>query len=147
MLIPQSRKPRVAVAAGIVIALLLFSAPAHGTKYPPKPSLESISGSWIALTDYGEVCRLTLNGPGGTGELSCSSEGRTYKVNVTRIELRGYDLTVLLGSSRDRLEGEVVRSKFGARLGRERMNFFTDSRVLSDLTRVGIGVCEDVGHD
>lgn len=148
--IPAQRATTSAAALRIgaaVTASLLLSVTAHSTKYPPVPSLETISGSWIAVREYGGVCKLVLDGPAGSGEISCVSGAREYRANVSRIELHRNKLTVFVRSGADRLEGEVVRSKFAARLGRERMNFFNEERIVADMKSVGVSTCESAGRD
>lgn len=135
------------VGAGVVVLLLCCVHTVHSTKYPPVPSLETISGAWIAVREHGEVCRLVLDGPAGTGEMSCFFGAREYRTNISGITLHRNKLTVLLGSAADQLEGEVVRSRFAARLGRERINFFTEERIVADLTRLGVSTCEPRDRD
>lgn len=131
----------VRAGVGIAVVLLCSISAVHSTKYPPVPSLESISGSWIAVREHGGVCRLVLDGPTGTGELSCVSDGRSYQAQVGGIELRRNELTVRLGSADEQIKGEVVRSRFAARLGRERIFFFAEQRIVSEMRRLGVSIC------
>jgi len=141
---PRSTTVADILRAGVGVAILLLCSvdTVHSIKYPPVPSLETISGSWIAVREHGGVCRLVLDGPTGTGEMSCFSGEREYRTDVSGIKLRRNKLTVLLGSAGDQLEGEVVRSRFAARLGRERIFFFTEQRIVSEMTKVGLSTCE-----
>ena len=93
-------------------------------KPPPPPSLDSITGSWIVVRAHGEVCKLLVEGRRAEGEMTCVGAARNYQARVSGLELHRQRLVVYLGSGGDRLEGEVVRSRFSAKLGQERRSSF-----------------------
>lgn len=106
------------------------------TTVPEPPSLSDVSGTWLALRESGEMCRLDIDPEKGTGEMICTTGDRLFRTAIRGVVLRHAELTVTLDGN-EILSGDVVYGKFATVYGNRPLNFFKLSRVSATLSRIG----------
>lgn len=128
-------RARLSVMACVAV-LVAFGTGVHATSIPPDPRPSDVSGTWLAIRQSGDVCRLDVDAERGSGELVCTIGGGLFRTAIQAVVLDHVNLAITL-ENKESLNGEVVYDRFAAAYGTKQISFVKLSRLKTALTQLG----------
>ena len=120
-----------------VTCLLIAGTSLNGTTIPERPTASDLSGTWLAVEEFGDVCRLDVDAINRSGQMVCTNGHGLFHTSIRDLKRdENLGLTIMLDGN-ETLSGEVFDDRFAVEYGEESMVFLKLSRISTALKRLG----------